>query len=83
MVYAMPTLDAKTARDIGIVSALAAPDQLDAVFAQTLETMTARSAAALIAVKDYLRSAPMMEPRGAAAYGASLLAGVLTSARDA
>ena len=41
--------------------------------------MTSRSPAALIAVKDYLRSAPMMEPRGAAAYGAALLSGVLTS----
>jgi len=42
--------------------------------------MTARSPAALGAVKEYLRSAPMMEPRGAAAYGVALLSGVLTSA---
>jgi hypothetical protein len=48
--------------------------------AETLATMTARSQAALVAVKDYLRSAPAMEPRGAAAYGAALLSGVLTSA---
>jgi hypothetical protein len=54
--------------------------QLDATVNSTLATMTARSPAALVAVKDYLRSAPMMEPRGAAAYGAALLAGVLTSA---
>ena len=44
-----------------------------------IKAMTSRSPAALIAVKDYLRSAPMMEPRGAAAYGAALLSGVLTS----
>ena len=43
--------------------------------------MTSRSPAALVAVKDYLRSAPMMEPRGAAAYGVALLSGVLTSAQ--
>ena len=47
---------------------------------EVLKTMTARSPAALTAVKDYLRSAPMMEPRGAAAYGVALLSGVLTSA---
>jgi enoyl-CoA hydratase/carnithine racemase len=81
MVYALATIDAKTARDLGIVSAVVPRDQLDAVFAQTLETMTARSVAALVAVKDYLRSAPAMEPRGAAAYGAALLSGVLTSAK--
>jgi hypothetical protein len=31
-------------------------------------------------VKEYLRTAPMMEPRGAAAYGVALLSGVLASA---
>jgi len=52
-----------------------------AAVANTFATMTARSQAALVAVKDYLRNAPMMEPRGAAAYGAALLSGVLTSAK--
>ena len=54
--------------------------RLDAAVAETLTTMTSRSTAALVAVKDYLRSAPTMESRGAAAYGAALLSGVLTSA---
>jgi enoyl-CoA hydratase/carnithine racemase len=80
MVYAMPELDAQTALQIGIVSAVVPLAKLEDAVAETLKTMTARSPAALIAVKDYLRSAPMMEPRGAAAYGAALLAGVLTSA---
>jgi enoyl-CoA hydratase len=81
MVYAMPEIDAATALALGIVSAVVPRDKLDAAVAETLATMTARSQAALVAVKDYLRSAPMMEPRGAAAYGAALLSGVLTSAR--
>ena len=80
MVYAMPEIDARTALGLGIVSAVVAPAELDAAMAQTLATMTARSPAALTAVKDYLRTAPMMEPRGAAAYGVALLSGVLTSA---
>jgi len=80
MVYAMPELDAATAQQLGIVSAVVPAVKLEAALAETLATMTARSPAALIAVKDYLRSAPMMEPRGAAAYGVALLSGVLTSA---
>jgi enoyl-CoA hydratase/carnithine racemase len=79
MVYAMPEIDAATALTLGIVSAVVPRDKLDAAVADTIATMTARSQAALVAVKDYLRSAPMMEPRGAAAYGAALLSGVLTS----
>jgi enoyl-CoA hydratase/carnithine racemase len=80
MVYAMPQIDAATALQIGIVSAVVPLARLDAAMAETLATMTSRSQAALVAVKDYLRAAPAMEPRGAAAYGAALLSGVLTSA---
>src|SRR5262249_23937809 len=79
MVYAMPEIDATTALQYGIVSAVVPLAQLDKAVDAALATMTARSRAALVAVKDYLRSAPMMEPRGAAAYGAALLSGVLTS----
>jgi enoyl-CoA hydratase/carnithine racemase len=80
MVYAMPELDAATALQLGIVSAVVPLAALDAKVAEVLKTMTARSPAALNAVKDYLRSAPLMEPRGAAAYGVALLSGVLASA---
>jgi enoyl-CoA hydratase/carnithine racemase len=80
MVYAMPELDARTALQLGIVSAVVPLADIDAKVNKVLKTMTARSPAALTAVKDYLRSAPMMEPRGAAAYGVALLSGVLTSA---
>src|SRR5205085_3929031 len=79
MVYAMPQIDAATALQIGIVSAVVPLSALDAKLDEVLLTMTARSAAALTAVKDYIRNAPLMEPRAAAAYGAALLSGVLTS----
>jgi enoyl-CoA hydratase/carnithine racemase len=80
MVYTLAEIDARVALSLGIVSAVVPAGRLDAAVSETIATMTARSAAALVAVKDYLRCAPMMEPRGAAAYGVALLSGVLTSA---
>ena len=79
MVYTLAEIDAKTAQSLGIVSSVVPKVQLDGAVDDAIKAMTSRTPAALIAVKDYLRSAPMMEPRGAAAYGAALLSGVLTS----
>src|SRR3954453_15513647 len=50
MVYAKPELDAKTALQIGIVSAVVPLAKLDDAMAETLKTMTARAPAALGAV---------------------------------
>ena len=80
MVYAMDELDARTAQQVGIVSKVAPSAQVKGEVAKLLATMTARSPEALVAVKDFLRSAPHMEPRGMADYGANLLASVLSSA---
>ncbi len=80
MVYSMDELDAATAQQIGIVSKVAPGPQVESEVAKLLATMTARSPEALVAVKDFLRSAPHMEPRGMADYGANLLAAVLSSA---
>jgi enoyl-CoA hydratase len=80
MVYAMEELDARAARDVGIVSKVAPSAQVESEVAKLVATLTARSPEALIAVKDFLRSAPHMEPRGMADYGANLLAAVLSSA---
>src|SRR5215470_12383582 len=80
MVYSMEELDASTALQIGIVSAVVPAAQLDTALSKLLATMTSRSPAALVAVKDFFRTASLMEPRGVADYGANLLASVLTSA---
>lgn len=80
LVYTLAEIDAKTALSLGMVSAVVPKDKLDGAIDDAIKAITARSPAALVAVKDYLRSAPMMEPRGAAAYGVALLSGVLTSA---
>jgi enoyl-CoA hydratase len=80
MVYSMDELDARSAHQVGIVSKVAPSAQVEGEVAKLLATMTARSPEALVAVKDFLRSAPHMEPRGMADYGANLLAAVLSSA---
>jgi len=80
MVYAMEELDAHAAQRVGIVSKVAQEAMVELEVDKLLKTMTARSPEALVAVKDFLRAAPHMEPRGMADYGANLLAAVLSSA---
>jgi enoyl-CoA hydratase/carnithine racemase len=80
MVYSMDELDAQTALQIGIVSKVAPSAQVESEVAKLLATMTARSPESLVAMKDFFRVAPQMEPRGMADYAANLLAGVLSSA---
>src|SRR5258706_522771 len=75
-------MDAQTALQLGIVSKVVAAEQLDQVMAQLVAALCGRSRAALVAVKDYMRSAPAMEPRGAADYAGHLLAAVLSSAQS-
>ena len=80
MVYSMDELDAHAAHQVGIVSKVAAETLVEWEVEKLLANMTSRSPEALVAVKDFLRSAPHMEPRGMADYGANLLAAVLSSA---
>jgi enoyl-CoA hydratase len=80
MVYAMEEIDAHAALQLGFVSVVVPFADLDGALDRLLAAMTARSPEALFAVKDYFRVAPYMEPRGAADYGANLLAAVLSSA---
>src|SRR5262249_49659028 len=80
MVYSMDELDAHAAHQVGIVSKVASETMVEWEVETPLGRMTARSPEGLAAVKDSLRSAPPMEPRGMADYGANLLAAVLSSA---
>jgi enoyl-CoA hydratase/carnithine racemase len=79
MVYSIEEIDARTALQVGIVSAVVAPGELDRALANLLATMNTRSPEALVAVKDFFRTAPYMEPRGVSAYAGTLLAAVLSS----
>jgi enoyl-CoA hydratase len=80
MVYTTAEIDAQTAFRLGIVSEIAPVAGLDAATAKTLAALTGRSRDALLAVKEYMRSAPAMDAQGAANYGGALLAAVLASA---
>ena len=80
LVYSMAEIDAATALQLGIVSQVVPLADLDAALAKLLATMTARSPEALVAVKDFFRAAPYMDPRGIADYAGNLLAAVLSSA---
>jgi enoyl-CoA hydratase len=80
LVYSMAEVDAATALQLGIVSQVVPLADLDGALAKLLATMTARSPEALVAVKDFFRAAPYMDPRGIADYAGNLLAAVLSSA---
>jgi enoyl-CoA hydratase len=80
LVYSMEEIDAATALQLGIVSQVVPLGALDSALAKLLATMTARSPEALVAVKDFFRAAPHMDPRGVADYAGNLLAAVLSSA---
>jgi enoyl-CoA hydratase/carnithine racemase len=81
MVYSMREIDAETALRLGIVSCVVPAAQLGPATSTLIADLTMRSREALVAVKEYMRSAQAMEPRGAADYAGSLLAAVLSSAR--
>lgn len=81
LVYSMRTIDADTALGLGIVSRVVAPDELDRTVDELAAAMATRSREALVAVKDYFRSALGMERRGAADFAGNLLATVLASAK--
>jgi enoyl-CoA hydratase/carnithine racemase len=80
LVYSMAEIDAASALQLGIVSQVVPLAELDSAVAKLLATMTARSPEALVAVKDFFRAAPYMDPRGIADYAGNLLAAVLSSA---
>ena len=80
LVYSTETIDAQRALTMGLVSKTVPRGDLakeaDAFIRKTL----ARVPAAVPAVKEYMRSAPRMEPQAAADFGSTLLSGVLSSA---
>jgi enoyl-CoA hydratase len=79
MVYATQEIDARTALQLGIVSSVVAKSALEAETGKLMTALTARSREVLIGVKDYMRVAPSMDPRGAADYASTLLAAVMSS----
>lgn len=79
MVYSMQQIDAQAALSLGIVSQVVPLAQLDDACEQIAAGLAQRSRPALVAVKDYFRSAPGMDARAASDYAANLLATVFSS----
>ena len=80
LVYSTELIDAARAREMGLVSKVVARRDLEKEAEAFMKKTLARVPAAVPAVKEYMRSAPRMEPQAAADFGSTLLAGVLSSA---
>jgi enoyl-CoA hydratase len=79
LVYSLDEIDAARAMSVGIVSHAVPRGSLSATVERLAATIGERSRPACSAVKEYLRAAPLMEPRGAADFAGNLLANVLSS----
>ena len=72
-------IDAAQAQMFGIVSAMAAEEKLEALVMEVSDRILASPAAAVRAVKEYMRSAPDMPIEGAVEFARSLHAAVNSS----
>ena len=79
LVLSLDAIDADTALKAGIVSQVFPRASLAGALDRMTATLASRSPTAVRAVKEYLRTAPYMEPQGAADYAGNLLAAVLAS----
>lgn len=79
LVYSTAELDGRAALGMGLASAVFPDDELDGQVVKLVDTIAAQPIDAVRAVKEYLRFAPYMEPRGRADFAASLFASVLSS----
>ena len=64
---------------MGLVSKVVARGDLDKEADAFIKKTLSRVPPSVPAVKEYMRSAPRMEPQAAADFGSNLLAGVLAS----
>jgi enoyl-CoA hydratase len=79
MVYSTDEIDAAEAKDIGIISRVVAAQDLEVEVTRISEFMLGRTMPSLIAVKEYLRSAPSMDSTAFSDFASNLLANVLAS----
>jgi enoyl-CoA hydratase len=79
LVYSTVEVDARAALAMGLVSLVVPDAQLEAQADKLIETISSQPLDAVRAVKEFLKFAPQMEPRGRADFAASVIAGVLSS----
>jgi enoyl-CoA hydratase len=81
MVYSTDEFDARRALAIGLISRVVPAGNLQREVDRFISGVAGRSAATLLAVKEYMRSAPAMEPQAAADFASNLLSNVVSSRR--
>jgi enoyl-CoA hydratase/carnithine racemase len=79
LVYSTETIDVQRALAMGLVSKVVPKGDLQNEADAFIKKTLGRVPAAVPAVKEFMRSAPRMEPQAAADFGSNLLAGVLSS----
>jgi len=82
LVYSTELVNAERALAMGLVSKVVSRRDLDKEADAFVKKTLGRVPAAVPAVKEYMRSAPRMEPQAAADFGSTLLSGVLSSAEQ-
>jgi enoyl-CoA hydratase/carnithine racemase len=81
LVYSCEPIDAQTALSIGIVSRVVRRAGLEAELQAFIAKLTGYSEATVRTVKEYMRSAPELEPQAAADLASNIMATVLSSRR--
>jgi enoyl-CoA hydratase/carnithine racemase len=79
LVYSCEPIDAQTALAMGIVSRVVPRAKLDAEAKAFIEKLTGYSDPAVRTVKEYMRSAPELEPQAAADLASNIMATVMSS----
>jgi enoyl-CoA hydratase len=80
LVYSTEQVNAERALAMGLVSKVVPRRELEKEADAFIKKTLGRVPASVPAVKEYMRSAPRMEPQAAADFGSTLLSGVLSSA---
>jgi enoyl-CoA hydratase/carnithine racemase len=81
LVYSCEPIDAQTALAIGIVSRVVPRARLEAEANAFVDKLVGFSDAAVRTVKEYMRSAPELEPQAAADLASNIMATVMSSRR--
>ena len=79
LIYTRAKIGAAEALELGFLSEVVPAEKLNSAVAATLARLTDRGRPALAAVKEYLATAPHMDPHAAARYASTLLSVVLSS----
>lgn len=79
LVYSMQEIDAQEALQLGLVSYVIPPEQLEVEFNKIVAGLCTRSRDVLIGVKDYFRVSPGLQGRAVADLAGNLLATVFSS----